>query len=512
MLSDLQATAAETSSAEISSQGAPVLLHLGSMNPAARFVRAPAGSSLTRACGQTAASSRRDSVLAPAGGTAAAITMLPAARTKRGPITGAVAPGEHEPGQTTASSPRAGSHFDADGASDAIPGQPGPLTLCQSDSPPPDPIPGPLSSTPRPKTQEASEAQPAPQPLATDQPQKANARPVPVASAVPPGSGGLRATNHASPTDAAQESGTAAEPAAQGPPPESDVTSASPSPDEIAFGARLVARSAEQPSEPAVTTPGPAFPAERMPSAGASSKALPEAATLPATAGNGTSKAATPAKSERTPGTDEPVPLGQHSEHPEESAMPRAEQPVAPPAAPGRHIEVQEAGFALSPPRAPQTEGPATSASRAEASPVLRSPAAAPPDPPQTGPARDIAVRLSADDKSAVEVRLSERAGEIRVAVHSADPEMAESMRARLPELVDRLGAHGFETEIWRPQQAAAPERGGSGPNPDTQREQPGEQERGHGQQKRDQPRPEWMEELATSFQPPNPDNRSTNG
>jgi len=481
MLSDLQATAAETSS-----QDSPVLLHPGSMNPAARFGPAPAGSSLTRARGQTSASSRRDSVLAPAGGTAAAITMLTAARTKLGPITGAVAPGEHEPGPTTASSPRAGSHFDADGASHAIPGQPGPLTLRHSDSPPP-------------------------QPLATEQPQKANAHPAPVVTAVAPGSGALRATNHASSTDAAQESGTAADPAAEGPPPESDATSASPSPEEIAFGARLVARSAEQPSEPVVTT-GPALPAGRMPAAGASSEALPEAATLPATAGNGTSKAAAPAKSERTPGADEPVPLGQHSEHPEESAMPRAEQPVAPPAAPGRHIEVQEAGFALSPPRAPQTEGPATSASRAEASPDLRSPAAAPPDAPQTGPARDIAVRLSADDKSAVEVRLSERGGEIRVAVHSADPEMAESMRARLPELVDRLGAHGFETEIWRPQQAAAPERGGSGPNPDTQRERPGEQERGHGQQKRDQPRPEWMEELATSFQQPNLGNRSTNG
>ena len=190
--------------------------------------------------------------------------------------------------------------------------------------------------------------------------------------------------------------------------------------------------------------------------------------------------------------------------------MPRAEQPVTPPVTLARHMEAPEAAFTPPPQRAPQTEGPAPSASRAEASPVLRGPAAAPPDPPATGPARDIAVRLSADDRSAVEVRLSERAGEVRVAVHSADPEMAESMRARLPELVDRLGAHGFETEIWRPQQSAAPERGGSGPNPDAHREQPGEQHRGHGQQKRDQPQPEWMEELATSFQQPNPGNRST--
>lgn len=137
---------------------------------------------------------------------------------------------------------------------------------------------------------------------------------------------------------------------------------------------------------------------------------------------------------------------------------------------------------------------------------------AASPDAPGTGAARDITLRLTADNQSTVEVRLSERAGEVRIAVRSADPEMAESMRARLPELVDRLGARGFETEIWRPQQAGASERGGSGPNPDSHREQQGEapQQRGGSQQKRDQPQPEWMEGLATSFQPPNSANRST--
>jgi hypothetical protein len=113
-------------------------------------------------------------------------------------------------------------------------------------------------------------------------------------------------------------------------------------------------------------------------------------------------------------------------------------------------------------------------------------------------------------------VRLSERAGEVRVAVRSADPQMAESVRAQLPELMDRLGARGFDTEIWRPQQASASERAGTGSDPQfgsRAGNQDSQQERGDrdGRQSREESQPEWMEELATSFRPQKPSNRSKN-
>ncbi len=130
----------------------------------------------------------------------------------------------------------------------------------------------------------------------------------------------------------------------------------------------------------------------------------------------------------------------------------------------------------------------------------------APPETPGTGPARDISVRLSGADQTSVEVRLSDRGGELHVAVRSADPQTAESLRAHLPELVERLGSRGFETEIWRPQQASASDRGGphsqsgsrdAGRDPQQQRGGRG------GQESPEESGPEWMDELAASFRPP---------
>jgi hypothetical protein len=80
--------------------------------------------------------------------------------------------------------------------------------------------------------------------------------------------------------------------------------------------------------------------------------------------------------------------------------------------------------------------------------------------------------------------------------------------------LMDKLGARGFETEIWRPQQSSATERGGSESNPqsgsrdggrDAQQERSGRD----GRQSGEEPQPKWMEELATNFHPPKPSNRS---
>jgi len=178
------------------------------------------------------------------------------------------------------------------------------------------------------------------------------------------------------------------------------------------------------------------------------------------------------------------------------------------------------AGYAPPVTPVPQPQAPAPSATPSHnlatdpgLPATLRGPAAAPPDVPGSGAARDIALRLSSDDQSAVEVRLSERAGEVRVAVRSVDPQMAESMRAHLPELVDRLGARGFDTEIWRPQPAAATERGGFNSHSDAHGERQGEpgQPQGGNRQKRDQSQPEWLEELDASFHEPTSGNRSKN-
>jgi len=70
-----------------------------------------------------------------------------------------------------------------------------------------------------------------------------------------------------------------------------------------------------------------------------------------------------------------------------------------------------------------------------------------PAPPPAT---RGVSLHL-ADGESSVDIRMAEHAGEIRVTVHTPDREMADSMRADLPELVGKLRQGGFQAEVWRP-------------------------------------------------------------
>ena len=268
----------------------------------------------------------------------------------------------------------------------------------------------------------------------------------------------------------------------------SDAAHAGPPLPEIAFGARLIARSgADGAARPVVPAPGLSSDGD---------------ATVPAVS------AAADASS------------GQSGE--EARSASRTEHPVLPatPSQPADGQPVQAPGAALSvastaqPADTRSTTTATTRNSETGSTAAQSGQGPASPDMPTTGAARDIALRLSADDNSAVEVRLSEHAGEVRVVVRSADPQMAESVRAQLPELMDKLGARGFETEIWRPQQSSATERGGSESNPqsgsrdggrDAQQERSGRD----GRQSGEEPQPKWMEELATSFHPPKPSNRS---
>jgi hypothetical protein len=50
-----------------------------------------------------------------------------------------------------------------------------------------------------------------------------------------------------------------------------------------------------------------------------------------------------------------------------------------------------------------------------------------------------------------VEVRLSERAGEVKMTVRTADEPLANTLRENLPALSARLAESGFKSEAWRP-------------------------------------------------------------
>jgi hypothetical protein len=121
--------------------------------------------------------------------------------------------------------------------------------------------------------------------------------------------------------------------------------------------------------------------------------------------------------------------------------------------------------------------------------------------------AQNISVRLSSDGHPALEVRVMDRGGEVRVAVHSPDSATSESVRAGLPELVDRLSQRGYETEIWRgpsvPQHSSSSaQRDSASSSGRGGHEQPGRDQQRHHQQQQQENQPTWLKEFEASFKP----------
>jgi len=69
---------------------------------------------------------------------------------------------------------------------------------------------------------------------------------------------------------------------------------------------------------------------------------------------------------------------------------------------------------------------------------------------------RDIQLQLNHGEQR-VDVRLTERSGEVRVAVRTPDPQLAGSLREDLPQLSARLEQTGFRAETWHPTVSEAP-------------------------------------------------------
>jgi hypothetical protein len=106
--------------------------------------------------------------------------------------------------------------------------------------------------------------------------------------------------------------------------------------------------------------------------------------------------------------------------------------------------------------------------------------------PTQTPPSsRDITVKVNQTDLPNVDIRLSERGGKVLLSVRSESPELTQSLRADLGDLVSRLERRGYHTDTVIPagslsnsqhgefQERESSNRGGNGQNsqPKDQRE-----------------------------------------
>ncbi|MDQ6707083.1 MAG: hypothetical protein M3Z85_14050, partial [Acidobacteriota bacterium] len=131
------------------------------------------------------------------------------------------------------------------------------------------------------------------------------------------------------------------------------------------------------------------------------------------------------------------------------------------------------------------------------------------PEPTAGKPAeglRDISFRLVDGSKEQVEVRLLERAGELRVSVRSADPQLNTELRNGLGDLAGKLEKTGFRTETWHPAQehtksAESAQTGNSNREPEP-RQHAGEQQHPERRAPRGvrKMRPRWVEEISANL------------
>jgi len=137
-------------------------------------------------------------------------------------------------------------------------------------------------------------------------------------------------------------------------------------------------------------------------------------------------------------------------------------------------------------------------------------------EPPQDTPARngesvkDISLRLSDKDQGTVQVRLSERAGELRVSVRTPDTGLTRGLRDGLTDLVGRLEHSGYKAETWQPadSSSASQDQGRQSSQDQSSRQQQGGSDSGSGQQQNardhqqpDAQTPQWVGELESSLQ-----------
>lgn len=266
---------------------------------------------------------------------------------------------------------------------------------------------------------------------------------------------------------------------------------AAPGETQLAFAARLAQRKDTPAPNIAKEAPAATGPASQDPDAGTPAAAKVSTLAPPASA-----------KGRTQPSAEEPESSGKNSaetRRPAEAPREAARPATAGPASAEARINVSPAAPVrmATPDAVPQPAAKPVASATAVPEPLVApdSPAA-----PRSDTVRDLSLRLSDNGRERIEVRLTEQAGEVKVAVHASDSDLRRGLRDGLSDLVGRLEGSGFQAEAWRPQETSfgrqnsssqqqTPDGGGSGQgqnrgrNPDSQQQQP-----------------KWVEEMEQRF------------
>jgi hypothetical protein len=122
---------------------------------------------------------------------------------------------------------------------------------------------------------------------------------------------------------------------------------------------------------------------------------------------------------------------------------------------------------------------------------------------------RDISLRLTDKDRGSVQVRLSERAGELHVSVRTQDAGLTRGLRDGLSDLVGRLETSGYRAETWQPaggnasnshDQSHDSSRGGQQQSGGGSGSGARHQDNARDQQERGGQTPKWVNELESNL------------
>jgi hypothetical protein len=160
------------------------------------------------------------------------------------------------------------------------------------------------------------------------------------------------------------------------------------------------------------------------------------------------------AATEAAPGVNQSA--ASNSKHGDGSHHPGQEKPQDPASTapqPDASADLAQARFDVNAPVAPA--GSTISSTHAAGSSETKAPAETAAEPSSPAPAaavaHDIKLELNVGGGQRVEVRLTDRAGDIRVAVRTPDARLSDAMRADLPALAAKLEQSGFRTDAWQP-------------------------------------------------------------
>jgi hypothetical protein len=210
-----------------------------------------------------------------------------------------------------------------------------------------------------------------------------------------------------------------------------------------------------------------------------------------------------PPPSPQSPASDDLAPPDEKNSRP--AVTPGSKQPDMDSAQPRKAAEtgapppeVAEVSQTLPNPLGPQDSLPPASSGSSAHTAAPPAPAAAatpqagsPDEPAHTAAAHDIKLQVAGDGEQRVEVRISERGGDVFVAVRTPDSRLAADLRQNLPALASRLEQSGYHATAGQPgasgarERSADPQSGASGQDSQGQARQNGrEQQRDRQEQK----------------------------